>query len=355
MKVEGQIDVEGLAGFMAEQGILEEGRRPELELMAGGRSGNVTVLVRLPGRELVLRRPPLGDYDPRAYDVSREYRFISALKDSAVAVAAPVALCQDPGPIGAPFYLMERVEGRIVTGAGDAEDIIAAGELEQLCGMVVEELARLHSVDPATVGLGEVGRPEGFVARQVRRWTGQWEERRQRDIKELDEIGRRLRKVVELGSVALDPKRPAIVHGDFNLSNLILAPDDYAVRAVLDWEQATVGHPLVDLGVLMTHNGPWQDRILNVDDGIGSLAEYPSPDWVAERYAAISGEDISAIAFFHLLAVFKILVITEDVRERFEAGLAIGPQYEGLGNFAQEIAAEALEMASCSGVAGLSG
>jgi aminoglycoside phosphotransferase (APT) family kinase protein len=353
LKLEDQIDVEGLTRYMVEQGVAEPGVGPELELLAGGRSGNLTLLVRLPDRDLVLRRPPLGDYDARAYDVSREYRFISALAPSPVPVAQPVALCEADGPIGAPFYLMERVEGRIITGAADAEDVIAAGELEPLCGMVVDELAHLHAVEPAEVGLDAVGRPEGFVERQVRRWTGQWEERRQRDIVELDEISRRLRAAVDAGSIPLDPARPTIVHGDFNLNNLILSPDDYVVRAVLDWEQATVGHPLVDLGVLMTQNGPWQDRILNVDDGIGSLPDYPSPDWVAQRYASISGVDVSTIAFFHLLAVFKILVITEDVRQRFEAGLAIGEQYEGLGNFAEQIAAEALEMAAASDVVGL--
>ena len=353
MAAEHGIGRKALTAYLNASGLLGPGGSVEIELMAGGRSGNVTALVRLPGRDLVLRRPPLGKYDPRAYDVSREYRFISALAPSTVPVAAPVLLNEDTSVLGAPFYLMERVQGRILTGAGDATDIVAAGELEQLAAMVVAAMAQLHAVEPSAVGLGEVGRPRGYVERQVRRWTTQWEERRPREIPEFDEIARRLRAVVAAGSVELDPKRPAIVHGDFNLSNLILAPKALAVRAVLDWEQATVGHPLVDLGVLMTHNGPWQNRILNVEDGIGSLPGFPSPQWLAERYSELTGEDISDIAFFHLLAVFKIVVITEDVRQRHLAGLAIGDQYEGLGAYAAELAAEALEMASASGVRGL--
>ncbi len=328
---------------------------PEVGLLAGGRSGNVTLSVDHGGRRLVLRRPPLGEYDAQAYDPRREYQFLAALQKSDVPVPGTVALGTDVSVLGFPFFVMERVEGRILTRVSDSPELADPRRRFELGVALVRALADLHDVVPEDVGLGNVGRPDGFVERQVRRWTGQWASRRQRDLPGFDELGARLLAVLEQGSVDLSTPRPVIVHGDFNLSNVMFASTDFTPVAVLDWEQATIGHPLVDLGVLAAHNGTWQDLILSSSGGIGPQPGFPTSSEVSEIYARASGTGVDDFDFFLVLAIFKILVITEDIRQRHLAGLTTGAQYEGLGDNAAVIADMALEVASASGIAGLSG
>ena len=266
---------------------------------------------------------------------------------------APVALCLDQSLIGAPFYLMDFVEGRLLNLQAGAPEVRDPAVAEALGVALVEQLADLHRVDPAAVGLGDVGHPDGFVLRQVRRWTRQLSERGTRDLPTLDALSRRLLQAIACGSVTLAPARATIVHGDFNLSNLLFSMPGLSLRAILDWEQATVGHPLVDLGVTMSQNGPWQSALLGADGGTAEVPGFPSPAAMADIYRDRTGTDTSQIDFFHLLALFKILVITEDVRARFDAGLAVGDQYARLGDHTEAIAAYALDIADQSEIEGL--
>lgn len=336
-----------------------DGALPQMTVFGGGRSGNVTVAVAIGDRRLVLRRPPLGPYDPAAYDPARDHRFLVALAETAVPTPRPVALCLDETVIGVPFYLMEQVDGRLVNLQADAPEVRQPGVAAALGEAMVDGLADLHAVDPAAVGLGDVGRPDGFVVRQVRRWTTQLSERGTRELPGLAELSRRLVATVDAGSVALAPDRPTIVHGDFNLSNLLFSPDlaegDPSIAAVLDWEQATVGHPLVDLGVMMSQNGPWQSALLGAEGGTAEVPGFPDPRAMAARYGRRTGLPTDQVDFFHLLALFKILVITEDVRARYDAGHAVGDQYARLGEQTEAIAAYALDIADRSGIAGLDG
>ena len=321
----------------------------------GGRSGNITIGVTSGAYEFVLRRPPLGPYDPAAYNPSRDFRFLVALANRGLPTPHPIALCTDTDVIGVPFYLMERVYGRTLNFANSAPELQDPEMALRLGISLVSGLADLHKVEPSAVGLGDVGRPDGFVERQVNRWTRQLEERCSRHLPGLVELSNRLRKTLEYGSVRTEPPRPTIVHGDYNLSNVLFAMHDFSIVAILDWEQATIGHPLVDLGVLMSHNGPWQSALLGASGGTAELRGFPTPHQIAERYEQLTRVDTRQVDFFHLLALFKILVITEDVRTRFLAGYTSGDQYATLGNQTDSISEYALTIANESGIKGLDG
>jgi len=330
-----------------------------VELLSGGRS-NLTFFVQWGSRQLVLRRPPLGAHDPRAHDVGREFRILSALAGTEVPVPSAVAHCTDVEVLGAPFYVMDRVSGRVLCDIADAPDMVAPARLQALAAGLVDGLAKIHSVDPSAVGLGDLGRADGYIARQVNRWAGQWETDQQRSIPAFDEIGRRLRAVIDLGIVEVDPPRPVIVHGDYNMGNVMVASADEFVagdvlRAVLDWEMATLGHPLMDLGVLATYNGPHGSLVVSTDQLVSSVSGFPSVAELAHLYARRTGRDVADFPFFLVLAFYKVLVITEDVRRRFLAGTATGPGIEQMGAHAHELGDAVLQFATASNVAGLNG
>src|SRR3954470_10757917 len=219
---------------------------PSAALVAGGRA-NLTYVLDDEARRFVLRRPPLGHVLATAHDMSREHRVLSALHGTVVPVPQPLALCADESVTGAPFYVMAHVDGAVLRRRSDVEPLPGAGRRQLVDGMM-DVLADLHGVDPAAVGLADFGRPEGFMARQVRRWGGQLDASRSRDLAGIDELRAGLQtSVPEDGDVS-------VVHGDYRLDNLVVAgpsePDAYRVRSVLDWEMATLGDPLGDLGLL---------------------------------------------------------------------------------------------------------
>lgn len=350
-----ELDTGRLRDFLAENGIKVEGAPLTWQLLSGGRS-NLTYLLDLGGQGLVLRRPPLGQHDPRAHDVGREYRILRALHPAGVPV--PEALACAPGSevIGVPFYIMRRVPGRVIESAAAAPDLLSATSLDALVDAVVDGLVGLHRVDFQQVGLGDLGRPAGFAARQVKRWTEHWETRRQRAIPALDELGQRLRAAVASG-LPLDDEPPTIVHGDYNIGNLMLsgAGEPPALRAILDWEMATIGHPLLDLGLLLTYNGPHMNAVFEVSDAIACRPDFPPPREIAARYAARSGRSLALLDFFYVLAFFKVLVLIEDVRARHQAGTTRGEGYSGLGQSSPRLAEALLAEADASALPGLRG
>ena len=291
------------------------------ELIQGGRS-NLTYRLTDGRSRWVLRRPPLGHVLATAHDMAREHRVLSALRDTAVPVPGTLLLCEDAEVIGAPFYVMEEVEG---VPYRSAEELAALGP-ERTRALVLalpDTLVALHAVDPEAVGLSGFGRPEGFLERQLRRWGKQLEASRSRELPGIDELhaalGRRL------------PGSPetAVVHGDFRLDN-VLADDGDRITAVLDWEMSTLGDPLTDLGLLAMYS-----EHLDVPDAPVSTTAaapgHPAPEELIERYAAVSGRDVTRIHWYTAFAWFKLAVILEGIHYRYTLGQTVGSGFDRIG------------------------
>ncbi|MBR7832714.1 phosphotransferase family protein [Actinospica durhamensis] len=291
------------------------------ELIAGGRS-NLTYLVRGQGGSWIVRRPPLGHVLATAHDMAREYRVLSALADTSVPVPRPDLLCQDPSVLGAPFYVMRYVEGEVYRSAASAA-ALGLDRLTTLAGELGRVLARLHTTDPAQVGLADFGHPEGYLERQLRRWSKQLDASRSRELPGIDELRDRL-------AAALPPTpRAAIVHGDYRLDNVIFGPDD-RIAAVVDWEMATLGDPLTDIGALLLY---WE--LLVTGQGLfGKVppgAEFPATSALLEPYLAEGGAGLEHLPWYLAFATFKLAVIAEGIHYRFQAGQTVGAGFERLG------------------------
>lgn len=291
-----------------------------VELIAGGMS-NLTYVVSSAAGAVVLRRPPTGSVLPTAHDMAREYRVITALADTAVPVPRTLHLCTDPDVLGAPFYVMEKVEGLIASRQLPVGFAESAADRRALAWGLIDVLADLHAVDPAAVGLTGFGRPDGFMQRQVRRWARQWEASRDRDRPELD------RFVDELSrSVPSSPTGP-IVHGDYRLDNCLLDPDRPGrIMAVLDWEMSTLGDPLADLGLLLVY---WQQHDdpaprPTVTPAVTGQPGFPSRREVAARYADRSGRDLTDLPWYLAFGFFKLAVVVTGIVARVRAGAMAG-------------------------------
>ncbi len=276
------------------------------ELISGGRS-NVTYLVRGGDREWVLRRPPLGHVLPTAHDMAREHRVLSALADSGVPVPRTCALCTDPSVNEQPFYVMEYRPGVVLA------DVIPPGFAEteadrrRLCEAFVDTLVRLHAIDWKAVGLEGFGHPEGFIERQVRRWSQQWERSKTGELPVIDELIRRLNAALP------ESPPPTIVHGDYRLGNMAFDPDDPGrVVAVFDWEMATLGDPLADVGYTLLWWGTPNRPPINPSQAVADLPGMPS----AAEVCALYGADPDAIRFYVVLAAFKLTIIGAGNRAR---------------------------------------
>ncbi len=299
-------------------------------LIAGGRS-NLTYVVSDGTRNWVVRRPPLGHVLATAHDMEREYRVITALRDTSVPVPLTYALCRDPDVIGAPFYVMAKVDGIPYRTAKQIASLGPA-RTRAIAERMVDTLAVLHAVVPAAVGLAEFGRPEGFLARQVRRWKQQLDASRSRLIEGIDELH------ALLAAHPPDGASPAIVHGDYRLDNLLVGADD-KIAAVVDWEMATLGDPLTDVGLLVVYQ-----RLGTLGDGPMACAApgYPSEAAVVSRYAERSGRDIADLGFYIALASFKLAVIMEGIHFRYVHGQTVGEGFEGVGTQVEPLVAAGL-------------
>jgi aminoglycoside phosphotransferase (APT) family kinase protein len=296
-----------------------EGIEPPLrfELIAGGRS-NLTFLVSdAAGRRCVLRRPPLGHVLASAHDVAREHRILSALAGRpGVPVPAPLALCEDETVNGAPFVVMDFVEGTVIRDPADAARL--APEVRRTAAeSLIDVLAALHLLEPDEVGLGELGRRDGYVERQLRRWTRQIEEGGGRRIPALVEAPRRLAAVVP------DQQRASIVHGDYRIDNALLDADG-TVAGVVDWELCTLGDPLADLGqfaVYWTEPDDVVPGLLGSPTGAGG---FPGRDDLLARYGKATGLDLSAIDVYRAFGYWRIACILEGVLTRYDEGVGGG-------------------------------
>ncbi|QFU91071.1 phosphotransferase family protein [Amycolatopsis sp. YIM 10] len=326
------LDLPALEGFFAEHVPGFTGGL-SAEPLRGGRS-NLTFVLGDGTRRWVLRRPPLGELTPSAHDMGREYRIVAALAGSGVPVARAVAMA-GPEVLGVPFSVVEYVTGRVLRTTAELH-ALAPADIARCAHGVVDVLAQLHEVDPEALGLKDFGRPEGYLARQVRRWYDQWQRVRTRSLPDIDSLHDRL-------AAACPPESGAsIVHGDYRIDNTILDPDDPAVvRAVVDWEMATLGDPLADLGLHLVYADPAFAPVL-AGAAASTSDRLPPPADLARRYAHTSGRDLANLDFYLGLGYFKIAVIAEGIHARHLKGLTRGDGFEQVGAAVAPLAAAGL-------------
>ena len=302
-----------LGRFLDEHGADGTGETPVVTKIGEGRS-NLTFRVERGGSAWVLRRPPLGDLPETAHDMMREHRVLAGLARTDVRAPRPLAACPDTDVIGVPFYLMEVVDGVVIRGAPPEQ--FSPDDRAVLGYEMIDALAELHLVNPADVGLEALGKPEGYTARQVARWSKQWGVMATRELPDIEAVRTWLEENVPTQSPS------AIVHGDYKLDNVVFAPDAPRLLAIFDWEMATLGDPLADLGYLMMF---WPEAH---EDQIGGLPQptqlpgfLPRADLIA-RYEERTGFAMTDLNFYRTLALWKLAILTEGLYKRFLAGKA---------------------------------
>ncbi|MEP6953284.1 MAG: phosphotransferase family protein [Solirubrobacteraceae bacterium] len=330
--------LEPLTEFLAANGLGSTDGMPVVEPIGDGHS-NVTYALDHNGRELIVRRPPRGPLAPSAHDVLREARVLSALEGQA-RVPRVLAVCDDEDVIGAPFYVMERLPGHVVTGEVPAE-LDTVEDRTRMGEELVDALVEIHAVDWQAAGLEGFGKPSGYLERQLRRFLGLWDHHKTREIPEVEQVGDWLRSNM--------PESPpaTIVHGDYRLGNTMFAPDAPArMVAVFDWEMATIGDPLADVGYL---TATWIDRS-DPPLGMFELSKvtredgFPGRDDLVARYEEKSGRSMTDIRWYRTLALWKSIVFMEGNYKRATSGSTDDPYLKGFGEGVVELARRASEM-----------
>ena len=294
----------------------------QARVIPGGKS-NLTYEVSDGEHAWIVRRPPLGHVLATAHDMSREYRVIGALGPTDVPVPITYALCTDLEVIGAPFYVMEKVEGTPYREAAELERL-GAERTRTISGRMVDTLTTLHEVNPVAVGLSDFGHPHGFLARQVRRWKQQLDASRTRPLPGADELHNLLERGVPAESA------PAVVHGDFRLDNLLIDGHD-RVTALVDWEMATVGDPLTDVGLLVVYQHLARLDLGAVVTDASTAPGHLTSDEMLARYSARSHRDLSGMGFYVGLAYFKLAAILEGIHYRYSHGQTVGAGFDTIG------------------------
>jgi aminoglycoside phosphotransferase (APT) family kinase protein len=326
--------LEPLAEFLSANG-LEGSAELSAEPIGEGHS-NVTFML---STGVVVRRPPRGPLPPSAHDVLREARLLRALERTPVRVPKVLAVCDDPGVIGAPFYVMECVAGEVITDE-IPPDVDNPAERGRIADQLIDALVELHGVDWTAVGLEGFGKPTGYLERQLRRFGGLWEHNKTRELPEVEEVGRWLSSNL--------PQSPAatIVHGDYRLGNTMFAPDAPArLVAIFDWEMATIGDPLADVGYMVMH---WTER----DDppakfslhNVTRREGFPTREQLVARYEERSGRSMQALNWYVTLALWKAVVFMEGNYKRAVAGSTDDPYLKTFGDGVVEIAQRALHV-----------
>jgi aminoglycoside phosphotransferase (APT) family kinase protein len=329
------IDPVGVERWFAEQ---VPSATPPLryELIAGGHSNLTYRVIDAEGARWVLRRPPLGHVLATAHDMGRESRIMAALAPTAVPVPPVVGLCADEDVNGAPFYVMEFVDGQVIRNSIEA-DALSHQERAGASRSLVDVLAAIHAVDLDEVGLADLGRHDGYIERQLKRWSGQWEKSKTRELPVVDEVHRLL-------SEHVPPQGPAtIVHGDYRLDNCMLAPAGAPGRqpgeviAVLDWEICTLGDPLADVGLLLVYWGDRATATAGVPGAPTLLEGFAEPAELLERYAAATGRDLSSVDYYVAFGYWKLACIIEGVYARYVGGAMGDHDKEAFAPFAQQV------------------
>jgi aminoglycoside phosphotransferase (APT) family kinase protein len=319
----------GLATWLGEAGLTDLGELRGVQLIAGGRS-NLTYRLDLDGGTIVLRRPPLGHVLPTAHDMNREYRVLTALAGTAVPVPVALASCADPDIIGAPFYLMRFVDGLVLRSAEDGA-VLSKEQAGELSNLLAETMASIHGVDVDAVGLGDFGRPAGYLARQLSRWQRQRELSNTRELPGYEEL------VQRLAAGLPDSGDGTLVHGDFRLDNTLVQLSRPArIAAVVDWEMSTLGDPLADLGLTLSywadgaHASPFTPEA-TLRASVTSLPGFWSREQFAARYAELTGRDVSGIGYYIAFGYFKLAIVLEGIHARFLQHQTVGEGFEREG------------------------
>jgi aminoglycoside phosphotransferase (APT) family kinase protein len=291
-------------------------------LIAGGRS-NLTFRVEdAEGRAWAMRRPPLHHVLQSAHDMVREHRLMHSLGPAGIPVPVTVGLCTDEAVNERPFFVMEFVEGHILRTAPEAEAAYDEATRRVVGDHMADTLAALHAVDPDAVGLGDLGRHEGYIERQLKRWRGQYE---QMQVEGVDHGGLVERVSDELARRVPVQQRTSVVHGDYRMDNVVL-DDTGAVRAILDWEICTLGDPLADLGLLMVYWADPTDSMAVLGLSPTTARGFSTREQVMERYAAVSPLDLSGIGYYTAFGYWKLACILQGVYARYVAGAGAGDQ-----------------------------
>lgn len=305
---------------------LEDYLRPRLPAWSGPLGveqfprgySNLTYRLCLDERELVLRRPPFGAKIKSAHDMGREFRILSQLHRVYPKVPTPILYCEDESVLGAPFYVMERITGIILRAQPPPGLALPRELMRQLSESTVDNLVAIHAVEYAAAGLGELGRPEGYVRRQVEGWAKRYQQARTDEIGQMEQLAAWLviQQPAESGA--------CLIHNDYKYDNLVLAPAELTrIIATLDWEMATIGDPLMDLGSTLGYwvdaDDPpaWRQQAFGVTTLPGNLNR---EQWV-ERYAARSGRAVNNVVFYYAYGLFKIAVIVQQIYARYRQGL----------------------------------
>jgi aminoglycoside phosphotransferase (APT) family kinase protein len=326
--------------------------RIAIEQFPGGHS-NLTYLVRLGDREFVLRRPPFGPVAPTAHDMPREYRLLAAIHPVFHLAPQPYLLCEDTSVIGVPFYLMERRRGLVIRRQMPDEIEDSLTLRRQISESMVDALAALHAVDIYSSGLAGIGKPIGFVTRQVRGWSERWQRSKTSDVPELDRVVQWLGERIPPEP---DPERgrPAtLVHNDFKLDNVMLdLREPSRIIAILDWEMCTVGDPLIDLGIALCYWAQKDDPEAR-RESISPVTTEPgwlTRDELAARYSEKTGRDVSGIAFYEVFALFKVAVVLQQIYYRFVKGQTHDERFKDFDRRVAGLARAAWELAELSGI-----
>lgn len=315
---------------------------PAVAQFPGGHS-NLTYLVGFGAVEIVIRRPPFGPVPPTAHDMAREFRWLSAMHRVFPLAPRPYLLCDDPGVVGAVFYAMERRRGIVVRAEEPPELAGNPAARRAVSEAIVDTLADLHAVDVAANGLAELGKPAGFVERQVRGWSERWARSKTSALPEMEGLAAWLRD-----RLPGDPSAPSVVHGDFKLDNVMLDAGDLGrLVAVLDWEMSALGDPLVDLGILLAYWQPTsppgqRDALTTVTDRTGYLTH----DELVARYAARSKTDVSNVRYYEIFALFKIAVVIQQIYYRYVTGQTRDPRFATFDARVSYLATHAARLAS---------
>jgi aminoglycoside phosphotransferase (APT) family kinase protein len=304
----------------AEQGV-------ELRQFPNGHS-NLTYLLQIGGREYVLRRPPIGPVAPKAHDMIREYHVLRAVHPHFAQAPSVHVLCEDPSVLGAPFFIMERRRGVILREEIPAQFEAVPEYPRRIGEAFIDTLVELHAVDISSPGVRDLGKPEGYVERQVRGWAERWARAKTEEVPELDAVVRWLAENIPA------PAAPSLVHNDYKLDNIMLGQESPGrVEAVLDWEMSTLGDPLSDLGLTLCY-WVWAIAPEVRTAGIPDLTSRPgwlTRDELVERYAARTGRDVGKVGYYEVLGVFKLAVIVQQIYHRYHLGQTRDDRFRDFG------------------------